>query len=57
MRKVKVQITMPQEVYDAMKMDMEQNFMSASSWILKAALAELERKKTSSVKKLIKLNV
>lgn len=57
MKKVKVQITLPQEVYEEMKKDMEQNFMSTSSWMLKATLAELERKHTNTVKKTIKLNV
>jgi hypothetical protein len=57
MPKIKVQITLPEEVYEEVKKDIEKNYMTASSWFLKATLAELDRLKQPGRKKTIELNI
>lgn len=41
---VKVQITVPKDIYEIVKQDIEKNFMTTTSWFMKAIHAQLANK-------------
>lgn len=53
---IKMQFTMPEKVYYLVKKDMEENFMTTTSWLMKAVHAQLEAGKLNRPKKLIDLD-
>ena len=53
---VKVQITIPEDVYKLVLRDMEETFMTKSSWFLKAIHTQLEQGKLNRPKKIIDLD-
>lgn len=53
---VKVQITIPEDVYKQVLRDMEETFMTKSSWFLKAIHTQLEQGKLNRPKKIIDLD-
>ena len=52
---IKVQITLPENIYESVKQDMEKNFMTKSSWFLKAVHTQLEQGKINRPKQIIDL--
>lgn len=52
---IKVQITLPESVYELVRKDMEKDFMSKTSWFLKAVHTQLEQGKLNRPKKIIDL--
>lgn len=55
-KKVRIQITMSENVYSRIEANMKKNFMTKSTWFLKAALAELEKVEGKEIKKVIDLD-
>lgn len=53
---VKVQITLPEDIYKMVMEDIEANFMTKSSWFLKAVNNQLELGRINRPKKLIDLD-
>ena len=55
-RGVKVQITLPEDIYKLVLKDIEETFMTKSSWFLKAVHTQLEQGKLNRPKKIIDLD-
>lgn len=53
---IKVQITLPEDVYKLVLQDMEDSFMTKSSWFLKAIHTQLEQGRLNRPKKVIDLD-
>ncbi|MBY0292250.1 MAG: hypothetical protein K2W92_03065 [Alphaproteobacteria bacterium] len=53
---IKVQITLPEDVYKLVIKDIEDTFMTKSSWFLKAVHTQLEQGKIERPKKIIDLD-
>ncbi len=53
---IKVQITLPKNTYELVQKDMEDSFMTKSSWFLKAVHTQLEQGKLNRPKKIIDLD-
>jgi metal-responsive CopG/Arc/MetJ family transcriptional regulator len=54
-KKVKVQITLPEEIIEKIEEEIKKSYLSKSSWFLKLAQAYFEQKNKSS-KKVIELD-
>ena len=52
---IKVQITLPENIYELVQKDMEENFMTKSSWFLKVIHTHLEQGKLNRPKQIIDL--
>jgi|JI61114BRNA_FD_contig_21_1163740_length_293_multi_3_in_0_out_0_1 uncharacterized protein YwbE len=53
---IKVQITVPEDIYQLIIKDMEDTFMTKSSWFLKAIHTQLEQGRLNRPKKIIDLD-
>jgi uncharacterized protein YwbE len=53
---IKVQITVPEDIYQLIIKDMEDTFMTKSSWFLKAIHTQLEQGRLNRPKKIINLD-
>ena len=53
---IKVQITVPEDIYQLIIKNMEDTFMTKSSWFLKAIHTQLEQGRLNRPKKIINLD-